>query len=166
MARKAPLLGLINQGKCLAVTHRAVLSRGRSSMAALSFYGGVPLSIPARVVWSPSLPNAPLIHRWRLFDGGLSRSFDCSSEMPAWLRFWRGVMIKMMVMIMFTIISELKAGVGDPCCGLPCDFMRGQSVMPVDKDANHCKQQVFTTAWCKSLIVWWVYDDYREGWTK
>lgn len=37
MAHKALLLlGLINQGKCLAVTHRAVLSTSSSSVAALS----------------------------------------------------------------------------------------------------------------------------------
>lgn len=55
MARKAPLLGLINQGKCLAVTHRAVLSRGSSLIAALSFMGGVPLS----TLTSPSCQRSP-----------------------------------------------------------------------------------------------------------
>lgn len=37
-------------------------------------------------------------------------------------------------------LSELKAGVWDLCCGLQGDITRGQSVMPVDKDTNHCKQ--------------------------
>lgn len=55
MAHKAPLLGLINQGKCLAVTHRAVLSRGSSLIAALSFMGGS-LAILARVCLEPELP--------------------------------------------------------------------------------------------------------------
>lgn len=70
MARKAPLLGLINQGKCLAVTHRAVLSRGRSSMAALSFTAGS-LSPSPPGLSGARAASAPLIHRWRLFDGGL-----------------------------------------------------------------------------------------------
>lgn len=34
------LLGLINQGKCLAVTHRAVISMGNKSAAALYFTQG------------------------------------------------------------------------------------------------------------------------------
>lgn len=71
MARKAPLLGLINQGKCLAVTHRAVLSRGSSLMAALSFMAG-PLSLFSPELSGDRAANAPLIHRclmvgfWRL----------------------------------------------------------------------------------------------------
>ena len=48
MAHKAPLLGLINQGKCLAVTYRAALSRGSSLIVALSFMAGS-LSVLARV---------------------------------------------------------------------------------------------------------------------
>lgn len=69
MAHKAPLLGLINQGKCLAVTHRAVLSRGSGL---ISFIAGS-LSI------SPELSRARaastlLVHRWNLFDGRLSEA--------------------------------------------------------------------------------------------
>lgn len=46
MAHKAPLLGLINQGKCLAVTHSAVLSRGSVLITILSFMEGPCLFLP------------------------------------------------------------------------------------------------------------------------
>lgn len=133
MARKAPLLGLINQGKCLAVTHRAVLSRGSSLIAALSFMGGsLSLPSPARAA------NALLIRRWRLFDGGLSGA-RLQSENPPWPRCRLSVMMRIMLMLM-------KTGVCDLCRsrGLQCNVTRGQC----------CKQRVFT--WCKrtSLIMW------------
>lgn len=60
MAHKAPLLGLINQGKCLAVTHRAVLSRGSSLIIALSFMAGPTLSSPE--LSGAQTANALLIH--------------------------------------------------------------------------------------------------------
>lgn len=60
MAHKALLLGLINQGKCLAVTHRVVLSRGSSLIAVLSFMVGS-FSVLPRVVRSQSCQRCPYL---------------------------------------------------------------------------------------------------------
>lgn len=116
MARKAPLLGLINQGKCLAVTHRAVLSRGSSLMAVLTFMAGS-LSLFLPELSGAGAANALLIHRWQVVwwyaFGGLIAEWE-----PAWLRCSLGVM-----MIMLTTLPLSQRQVCDlRCsCGLECD---------------------------------------------
>lgn len=126
MAHKAPLLGLINQGKCLAVTHRAVLSRGSSLIAALSFMAGS-LSILARVVRSPSKPT--------LYSstGGACWWWALGSLIGDWEPARLGCRLGGMMMIMMMILPLCQRQVFVICVTLVacislvrCDSIRGQ----------------------------------------
>ncbi len=164
MARKAPLLGLINQGKCLAVTHRAVLSRGSSLIAALSFMAGS-LSILTRAVWGPGCQRSPQpqvapVWWWVFFRP------DCRARARlAWLK--TGCDDDDDDDNVDDPAPESKTGVCDLCrsCGLQCDIMRGQrcqwtqtkrSKPPQTTGLYHCQ--------CKraSLAVWLLWSE----WTK
>lgn len=123
MARKAPLLGLINQGKCLAVTHRAVLSRGSSLIAALCFMAGS-LSIPRKSCLEPELPTLSSATGGACLMVGFLRP-DCRVRARlAWLQTGRDDDDDNVD----DPTSESKTGACDLCrsCGLQCDIMRGQ----------------------------------------
>lgn len=96
MAHKAPLLALINQGKCLAVTHRAVLSRGSSLIVAFSFIAGPILSSPE--LSGAQSADALLIYWW-FFDSG-------QMDSESWRSFGLALVdIMMIIMLMILFVS-------------------------------------------------------------
>lgn len=123
IARKALLLGLINQGKCLAVTHRVVHSRGSSLIAVLSFIAGSLSLFPPATTTSTLLICWWRFWRWA-FGGSTTVENSLGCEV-AWAWWWGCCWYR------WRRVYDLCCS-----CGLRWNIMRGQC----------CKQRDFTTS--------------------